>query len=128
MLSARSLKQLLQCEVDGAERFVDLFSGSGAVSIHVAETYPIPVLSVDLQAYSAVLAEAVISRTSAFEWESSPSESVTLAKGYLDPGLSSTTGVEPSWVTGVIWFGIGLVGLGFLWDQQARHSGGACPI
>ena len=57
------LGNLLQAEVVTAVRFVDLFSGSGSVANHVAQRYPVEVLATDLQAYSAVLAKAVIGRT-----------------------------------------------------------------
>ena len=50
-------------------RFVDLFAGSGAVAIHVATKYEIPVVASDLQQYSAVLAGAVVERQSELEWE-----------------------------------------------------------
>lgn len=46
-----------------SERIVDLFAGSGAVAWYAAEKLDQPVLAVDLQAYSAVLSGAVISRT-----------------------------------------------------------------
>jgi len=46
-----------------SERFVDLFSGSGVVSWFAATRTNQPVLSVDLQKFSAVLSGAVISRT-----------------------------------------------------------------
>jgi adenine-specific DNA-methyltransferase len=46
-----------------AERFVDLFSGTAAVSWHVAAGTDVPVLAADLQTYSAVLARAVVGRT-----------------------------------------------------------------
>lgn len=45
-----------------ASRFVDLFSGSGAVAAHVATRTPIPVVAYDLQRFSVVLARAVIGR------------------------------------------------------------------
>jgi adenine-specific DNA-methyltransferase len=56
------LGALIAQEVPNARRFVDLFSGSGAVAIHVAERYPIRVAAFDLQVYSAILANAVIAR------------------------------------------------------------------
>jgi 16S rRNA G966 N2-methylase RsmD len=46
-----------------ADRVVDLFAGSGVVAWYAAEKTDCPVLAVDLQAYSAVLAGAVIERT-----------------------------------------------------------------
>lgn len=44
--------------------FADLFSGSGAVSWHIAETQPVPVIATDIQEYARVLSAAVVSRTS----------------------------------------------------------------
>jgi 16S rRNA G966 N2-methylase RsmD len=46
-----------------SKRVVDLFAGSGVVAWYAAEHLNQPVLAVDLQAYSAVLSSAVISRT-----------------------------------------------------------------
>lgn len=46
-----------------ADRIVDLFAGSGAVSWFAAENLAKPVVAVDLQRYSAVFAGAVIERT-----------------------------------------------------------------
>lgn len=63
------LGDLLNREVEGVERFIDLFAGSGAVSIHVARKYSVPVQSFDLQLYSAVLAGAVIQRQTKVNWE-----------------------------------------------------------
>jgi adenine-specific DNA-methyltransferase len=57
------LGELIQAEAFDRGRFVDLFSGSCAVTWFAADHLGIPVLSVDLQRYSTVLAEAVISRT-----------------------------------------------------------------
>jgi adenine-specific DNA-methyltransferase len=56
------LSTLLEQEIDGAGRFVDLFTGSGAVATHVAQKFDVPVLASDLQVYSVVLANAVIRR------------------------------------------------------------------
>ena len=64
-LLRNGLGELLVREAHKSARFVDLFSGSGAVAWHVAERAPIPVLANDLQMYSAVLAEAVLLRTAA---------------------------------------------------------------
>jgi len=57
------LGDLLVKEACGARRFVDLFCGSGVVSWYVSKNIKIPVLAVDLQKYSAVLARAVLERT-----------------------------------------------------------------
>jgi 16S rRNA G966 N2-methylase RsmD len=59
-----TLGALLLSEAAGAGRFVDLFTGSAAVSHFVASRVPVPVLSVDLQEYSRVMAAAVTARTS----------------------------------------------------------------
>lgn len=56
------LGELLSREVPKSRRFVDLFAGSAAVSVHVACRFNIPSLAFDLQTYSAVLAGAVIHR------------------------------------------------------------------
>src|ERR1019366_5202170 len=56
------LGELLDRETGGSRRFVDLFAGSGAVSVHVAREFAIPVLAFDLQKYSAILTNAVINR------------------------------------------------------------------
>lgn len=54
----------LLAEAEGMSRFVDLFAGSAAVSWFVGQSASIPVLSVDLQMYSRVLALSVTGRTS----------------------------------------------------------------
>lgn len=56
---------LLEKELASADRFVDLFAGSGAVASFAARRFALPVLAVDLQQYSVVLAEAVIGRVAA---------------------------------------------------------------
>lgn len=56
------LAEILEREVRGASRFVDLLSGSGAVAIHVAQKKRIPVWANDLQSFSSVLSGAVILR------------------------------------------------------------------
>lgn len=57
------LGDAISAAVPGYARFVDLFAGSASVSWHVAQKYKIPVLASDLQSFSVVLAEGVISRT-----------------------------------------------------------------
>lgn len=57
------LGHLLVDRAQDADRFVDLFSGTAVVSWHVARNTDLPVLAVDLQTYSAVMARAVIGRT-----------------------------------------------------------------
>jgi|SRR6267142_5756715 len=63
------LGELLAASGQDARRFVDLFAGSGAVAIHMARHFALPVLAVDLQRYSAVLTGAVIERKTALLWE-----------------------------------------------------------
>ncbi len=63
------LGELLRREVTSARRFVDLFTGSGTVAIHIAMRFPNPVLAFDLQSYSAVLAGAVIGRQTKLDWQ-----------------------------------------------------------
>lgn len=62
------LGQLLGNELECAQRFVDLFTGSGAVAMYVAQQHSIPVLAFDLQAYSVVLAGAVVERRTGLDW------------------------------------------------------------
>jgi len=65
------LGQLLEGEMGTARRFVDLFTGSGVVAIHVACRFSLPVLAFDLQQYSVILTRAVVSRQNRFPWEDS---------------------------------------------------------
>jgi adenine-specific DNA-methyltransferase len=62
-LLENGLGRMLLARASQARRVVDLFSGSAAVSWFVAEQTNAPVLSVDLQSFSAILAGAVIERT-----------------------------------------------------------------
>jgi adenine-specific DNA-methyltransferase len=63
------LGDLLRREAVTAHRFVDLFTGSGAVAAYVAMRFPIPVLAFDLQHYGAILAGAVINRQTSLNWK-----------------------------------------------------------
>jgi adenine-specific DNA-methyltransferase len=63
------LGDILATSAPRAGRFVDLFAGSGAVAIHVATKYAIPVVASDLQRYSGVLTGAVLERKEALAWE-----------------------------------------------------------
>lgn len=56
------LADVLEREIRGASRFVDLLSGSGAVAVYVAQMKRIPVLANDLQSFSSALSGAVILR------------------------------------------------------------------
>lgn len=77
MLS-NGLGHLLLTEVENASRLVDLFTGSGSVAWFVAETTQKPVLAVDLQKYSTVLAESIICRTEPIDFPS-------IEKSWLKP-------------------------------------------
>ena len=65
------LGELLIRKAKSKRRFVDLFCGSGVVAVYVASNAKIRVTAWDLQRYSAVLANAIITRNSAFNWEQS---------------------------------------------------------
>jgi adenine-specific DNA-methyltransferase len=56
------LGALLARELKSARRFVDLFAGSAAVAVHVAQRHAVPVFAYDLQEFSAVLAAAIVER------------------------------------------------------------------
>lgn len=66
---ANGLGHLLAHEVESADRFIDLFAGSGAVAVHIAVNHTIPVQAVDLQYYSSVLAGTVLKRVSKLDGE-----------------------------------------------------------
>lgn len=57
------LGELITQEISKRFRFIDLFSGSAAVSWFVAERFSVEVLAVDLQAYGTALAEGLLCRT-----------------------------------------------------------------
>lgn len=59
------LGPLLVAESKSFKRFVDLFSGSASVSWYAARHLDLPVLTIDLQLFSAVIARAVIERVEA---------------------------------------------------------------
>ncbi len=69
MMLPNGLGTILNREAGKARRFIDLFAGSGVVAIHVARQFPIRVLAVDLQSYSAVLAGAVVKRHTRLNWQ-----------------------------------------------------------
>ncbi|MER2514505.1 MAG: DNA adenine methylase [Nitrosomonas ureae] len=56
------LGEILTKHASKAQRFVDLFSGSGAVACHVAQGHNIPVCAFDIQEFSSILTGAVIGR------------------------------------------------------------------
>jgi adenine-specific DNA-methyltransferase len=65
------LGEILKRQIRTRRRFVDLFSGSGAVAIHIARTSRAPVAAWDIQQYSAVLVNAVVARQNEFAWKRS---------------------------------------------------------
>jgi adenine-specific DNA-methyltransferase len=69
VMLSNGLGSLLERELDQARTFVDLFTGSAAVAVHVASNFSVPVRAHDLQQYSSVLANAVLGRDSVFEWD-----------------------------------------------------------
>lgn len=78
------LGDVLNRELVSATRFVDLFAGSGAVSLHVARNSSIPIHAVDTQDYSALLINAVVRRKQAFDCESSLNTWIRRAKLRLE--------------------------------------------
>lgn len=66
---ANGLGELLVAESAISSRFVDLFAGTGSVAIHVAKNTRVEVLAIDLQSYSQVLTNAVVSRVTEFAWQ-----------------------------------------------------------
>jgi adenine-specific DNA-methyltransferase len=78
------LGELLAREVPKASRFVDLFTGSGTVAKHVAQSYQIPVLASDLQEYSVALAGSVICRDRPLEAQRIWERWLISASEYLD--------------------------------------------
>lgn len=60
------LGSMIQDESKNAKRIVDLFCGSGAVVGFAAHNTKLPILAIDLQKYSVVLAESFLGRTTPF--------------------------------------------------------------
>src|ERR1700687_3622097 len=83
------LGDLIAREVQGAERFVDLFAGSSAVSTHVATKYNVPVVAYDLQTFSTVLSHAVLGRESRVDagclWAKWYTRAIELRKAHRPP-------------------------------------------
>jgi adenine-specific DNA methylase len=91
------LGDILSREVPKAGRFFDLFAGSAAVANHVAQNFDVEVLASDLQHYSVVLANAVISRNRQIDptrlwdqWLKSSEEIVSKVKGVPQLGVRLT--------------------------------------
>lgn len=64
------LGELLAGELANSKRFIDLFTGSGAVAWYAATNHKVEVQAFDLQDYGIALADAVISRTTTVNGES----------------------------------------------------------
>jgi len=90
------LGHLIQDEIKTAKRFVDLFSGSGAVS-HFAATasHPIEVRAYDLQLFCAVLADAVVSRDSKLDPDRAWCDWLERATDHLRKGRRNSPSVAP---------------------------------
>lgn len=76
------LGELIRRGAISADRVVDLCCGAGSVSWFAAENLDLPVLSVDLQAYAAIMARAVVERTLALDAK-------TLVADWLAPARES---------------------------------------
>ena len=68
VMLTNGLGEAIDDAITGATRFVDLFLGAGEVASFVARRHAVPVYGVDLQAYSVILAEAIIARCSPLPW------------------------------------------------------------
>jgi adenine-specific DNA methylase len=88
LMLRNGLADLLASEVSTSERFIDLFTGSAVVAWYVAERLQVTVLAFDLQMYSVVLANAVISRKSSMDrediWTGWLERATKLSKNYPD--------------------------------------------
>lgn len=87
---ANGLGTLLVNEAYLSGRFVDLFSGTGAVSWHVAKSASCQVVAVDLQAFSSVLSTSVIGRTEALTDNQGVTSWFEAAKSMTEIGDSSS--------------------------------------
>jgi len=98
---ANGLGDLIAREARRADRFVDLFCGSGCVSWFAAENTNCRVVAVDLQEYAAVLAGAVIRRGAplqpaslAARWVSQAAEIRETARRCRDATRLARSGLE----------------------------------
>lgn len=87
------LGEILLREATTADRFVDLFAGSGAVAHFAAQRTDLPVMSVDLQEYARVLTAAIIERTSALVGDAA------LAQWTATAEVPAARDVEPTRLT-----------------------------
>src|SRR5688572_7318463 len=66
MMLQNGLGEVLDREIASAVRFVDLFSGTGAVATYVAQQRAIVVRAIDTQEYSVALTNAILRRNKPF--------------------------------------------------------------
>ncbi len=85
------LGSLLDLEVSRTSRFVDLFSGSGAVACFVAQRHEIPVHAFDLQEFGAVLAGAVEAIDAQRLWKTWTSRALRLSASPTAPTCDKLT-------------------------------------
>jgi adenine-specific DNA methylase len=78
------LGEIIAARVCDGDRFVDLFTGSGAVAAFVAESFPIPVLASDLQSFATILAGAIVERSEPLKTEAIWLAWETRARSLLD--------------------------------------------
>lgn len=64
ILLQNDLGEVLLSECQSHKKFIDLFSGSGSVAAYVAKNTNLEVTAVDLQEYSALMSDAILSRNS----------------------------------------------------------------
>ncbi|MBU0631670.1 DNA adenine methylase [bacterium] len=65
-LLENGLGKIILSECENKKRFIDLFSGTGSVATYVAKNTELEVVAVDLQVYSTLMSDAVLSRTSPY--------------------------------------------------------------
>ena len=66
-LLENGLGDIILRSCDRKSRFIDLFSGTGSVATYIAKNAEIEVIAVDLQAYSAIMSDAILSRTAKYK-------------------------------------------------------------
>jgi adenine-specific DNA methylase len=69
LMLMNGLGKIIKREIVNSNRFVDAFTGSGVVAAHVAENYDIEVNAFDLQLYSTIISNAIISREEIIDWQ-----------------------------------------------------------
>ena len=69
LMLKNGLGKLIKKEIVDSNRFFDAFTGSGIVAAHVAENYEVHVKAFDLQLFSTIVSNAIISRDEEIEWQ-----------------------------------------------------------